>query len=89
MTMELSGGESGPSYEKYASALHNLTKAKDEHLILQNSLQVLEQLFTHLLTVGGVSSATNPLLIDLMTEITKTKAKLQEKVTKVSHRLLQ
>ena len=82
-TMELSSCESGPSYEKYALALHSLTIAKDEQLALRNGLQVLEQLFTHLLTVGGVSSATNPLLVQLMTEITNIKAKLQEKVKAV------
>ena len=78
--MEFSGCEAGPSYVKYASALHSLTQAKDEQLALNNGLQVL---FTHLLTVGGVSSATNPLLVQSITEITNTKGKLQKKVKAV------
>lgn len=85
LTMHMQGSGSGlncgPSYERYTSALHSLTKAKDEQLTLRGGLQLLEQLFTHLLTTGGVSSASNPLFLELVSEITKTKEKLQQIVS--------
>ncbi len=77
----MDGSDSGPSYEKYASALHQQTKLKDDEKNHKSGVQLLEQLLTYTLTTGGVSSATNPLLLQLVSGIQNAKERLQEIVS--------
>lgn len=77
LTMRLQGCDSGPSYERYFSALNDLTPLKDEQLVLKNGLQLLEQLFTHSVTTSAMSP-TNPVFLELAAEIKKTKERLQQ-----------
>ena len=71
-----------PSYDKYVEALHKQTQLKDN---LRGGLQVLEQLLTHMLTTGGVSSATDPLLLLSISEIQKAEERLQQIVCTYSN----
>lgn len=81
MQIQQNGAEFGPSYDKYAAALHQLTQLKDEQHSLKNGLQVLEQLLTYSLSTGGASSVSSPLFQQLVSEIQKTKGKLAEIVS--------
>lgn len=81
LTMHIQGSNSGPSYDKYAAALHRQTELKDEQLTLQNTLKLLEQLLTHFLVSGGVLSTTTPLFLDLVKEIQETNNRLQSIVS--------
>lgn len=78
LSMQVQGVDSGPSYGKYASALEEQTKFKDEQHTQRSGLQVLEQLLTHVLTV---LSATSPIISELVTEIQQTKQRLQRYVS--------
>lgn len=77
MTMSIQGGSGGPSFDRYSSALQDKMKLQDEQKELKASLLVLQQLLTYTLTTGGMTSTTNPLLLEVVSEIQKTKAKLQ------------
>ena len=79
---------SGPSYDKYVAALHQQTQLKDEQHSLRGGLQLLEQLLTHMLTTGGVSSTTDPLLLLSISEIQKAEERLQQIVCTYSNTLL-
>ena len=57
-------GDHGPSYQRYADALQQLTQRKDEELSFRNGLQVLQQLLTHGL-VSGAFTASDPTLLML------------------------
>jgi molecular chaperone GrpE (heat shock protein) len=82
ITLVMQGStDSGPSYDKYTATLHQQTELKDKQHTLKNGVQLLEQLLTHILTTGGVSSVTNPLYQQLVAEIQKVKGKIQHMVS--------
>ena len=72
--MDLQGG---PSFHKYSSALKSITILKDERLSTMNGLQVLEQLLTYILTTS-VTTPSNPVLMQVVTEIRQSKERLQQ-----------
>ena len=81
-TLVLQGStDSGPSYDKYAEALHKQTELKDKQHTLKSGVQLMEQLLTHILTTGGVSSATNPLFLQLVSEIQRVNGEIQQIVS--------
>lgn len=74
--MHMQGSDNGPSYAKYSSALHDLAKLKEQH-IHKNGLQLLEQLLIHAVSTV-VESEADPFYRDLVSEIQRTKSKLQQ-----------
>lgn len=81
MTMRIQGGSGGPSFDRYSSALEEQTELKDKQKSLKDGLLLLQQLLTHTLSTAGVSSATNPLILEIVSEIQKTQRKLQDIVS--------
>lgn len=79
--MMIQGGSGGPSFDRYSSALDRQTELKDEQKSQKDGLLVLQQLLTHTVTTAGVSTATNPFLLQLVSEIQKTQAKLKSIVS--------
>ena len=71
----------GPSYQRYADALQQLTQHKDEELSLRNGLQMLQQLLTHGL-VSGAFTASHPTFADAVASIQSTQTRIQQLVSK-------
>ena len=79
--MHIQGASGGPSYDKCSATLEEQTKLKDQEKSLKDGLLVLQQLLAYTVTTAGVSSATNPLLLGIVTEIQETQAKIQNTVS--------
>ena len=69
----------GPSYQRFATALERLTELKDEELALKDTKQQLEQLLTHGLAIGVLTTST-PLLLQALQDLQATKTRLQQLV---------
>lgn len=69
---------SGPSYKKYAAALQDLLKLRDEQHTLRSTLVVLEQQLTHLLVTTGVVATSNPAFVQLASAIVNIKSKMED-----------
>lgn len=83
--MRIQGGDKGPSYEKYSSAMDNTRALKDEQQTLKDALQLLEQLLTHSLVTGCASSVSNPLILELVSEIQKRKGRMKDIVSPIAY----
>ena len=68
LSANLQRSDCGPSYDRYSSALHKLTKTKDELLRLQNGLVVLEQIVTFTAATSA-SASINPMFNSLATQV--------------------
>ena len=83
--MVVDGGSGGPSFDRYSSAMEQKTQLKDEQHSLKASLVVLQQLLTQTLTTSGVvsggvtvASITSPRLLEIVSEIQKTRERLKQ-----------
>jgi len=83
MAIQTNNTQFGPSYKRYADALHRELQLKDEQHSMKNALQVLEQLFTYSLSTGGAASASSPAFQQLVVEIVKTKQRLAQLVSQL------
>lgn len=81
VSMRIQGGSGGPSFDKYSAALDHQAELKDELKSQKDGLLVLQRLLTHTITTAGVSSATNPFLLQIVSEIQRTQAKLKSIVS--------
>ena len=80
LTAHMQGTEDcGPSYRRFAAALEQLTKLKDEQLALKSTKQQLEQLLTHGLAIGVFTTSTL-LLQQALKDLQATKTRLQQLV---------
>ena len=70
--MSLQGSNSGPSYERYATALRQLIELKSKAHTLKNRLEILEQILTFTLATS-VNAESNPLFVNLAASVAEKK----------------
>ena len=75
------GCDSGPSYERYSTAVHKLTDTKDKLLRVQNGLVVLEQIVTFTAATSADASR-NPLFNSLASQVASMKEEKKKYVSK-------
>ena len=77
------GCDSGPSYERYSTAVYKLTDTKDKLLRVQNRLVVLEQIVIVTFTAATSADASrNPLFNSLASQVASMKEEKKKYVSK-------
>ena len=79
LSVSLQGSNSGPSYERYSSALRQLSDLKNECHNLQSGLELLEQILTFVLTTS-VDVPSNPLFVSLAEDVATKKQRKKDLV---------
>ena len=82
LSVSLQGSNSGPSYERHATALHQQTELKTELHTLKNGLEILEQILTFTLATAA-NAESNPLFMNLAASVAEKKERKKNIVREI------